>query len=145
MIGQEIENRDKNIDKIQSTPKPIEVADRVINNVRGYFKVGQSLSNPINISFSNPPPIKRTSRSISLDIENSLPGGIIPSTIKSFPLESIAFLQFFRIVIHLSSGQSWRIWDNRYASLPSGISLKKSHSTALILFSSLFSFIILII
>ena len=57
MIGQEIENRDKNIDKIQSTPKPIEVADRVINNVQGYFKVGQSLSNPINISFSNPQPI----------------------------------------------------------------------------------------
>ncbi len=57
MIGQEIENRDRNIDKIQPTPKPVEVADRVINNVKGYFKVGQSVSNPIHISFSNPQPI----------------------------------------------------------------------------------------
>ena len=57
MIGQKIENRDKNIDKIQSTPKPNAVADRVINSVQGYFKVGQSLSSPINISFSNPQPI----------------------------------------------------------------------------------------
>lgn len=57
MIGQEIENKDKNLDKIQSTPKPNDVADDVISNVQGYFKVGQSLSNPINISFSNPQPI----------------------------------------------------------------------------------------
>lgn len=57
MIGQKIKNRGKNLDKIQSTPKPYNVADRVLSNVQGYFKVGQSLSNPINISFSNPQPI----------------------------------------------------------------------------------------
>jgi hypothetical protein len=57
MIGQEIENRDKNLDKIQSTLKPYDVAVRVTSYVQGYFKVGQSLSNPINISFSKPQPI----------------------------------------------------------------------------------------
>ena len=57
MIGQEIESREKKLDKIRSTPKPYDVADRVISTVQGYFKVGQSISNPINISFSNPQPI----------------------------------------------------------------------------------------
>ena len=57
MTAQKIENRDKNLDKIQSTLKPYAVADRVVSNVQGYFKVGQSSSNPINISFSNPQPI----------------------------------------------------------------------------------------
>ncbi len=57
LIRQEIENRDKNLDKIQSIPKPYDVADLVISNVQGHFKVGQSLSNPINISFSKPQPI----------------------------------------------------------------------------------------
>lgn len=57
MIGQEIESREKKLDKIRSTPKPYDVVDRVISTVQGYFKVGQSISNPINISFSNPQPI----------------------------------------------------------------------------------------
>ncbi len=57
MIEQEIENRDKNLNKIQSIPKPYDVAEIVIRNVQGYFKVGQSFSNPINISFSKPQPI----------------------------------------------------------------------------------------
>ena len=53
MIGQEIESRGKKIDKIRSTPKPYDVAGRVISTVRGYFKL---MSNPTNISFSNPQP-----------------------------------------------------------------------------------------
>ncbi len=57
MIGQEIESREKKLDKIRSTPKLYDVAGRVTSTVQSYFKVGQSLSNPINISFSNPQPI----------------------------------------------------------------------------------------
>ena len=51
MVEKEKESREK---KIQSTLKPYDVADRVISTVQGYFKVGQSLSSPVNISFSNP-------------------------------------------------------------------------------------------
>ena len=57
MIEQEIESRGKKIDKIRSTPKPYDVAGRVTSTVQSYLKVGQSLSNSINISFSNPQPI----------------------------------------------------------------------------------------
>ena len=57
LIGQKIESRGKKSDKIRSAPKPYDVADRMINNVQDYFRVGQLLSNPINISFSNPHPI----------------------------------------------------------------------------------------
>jgi len=57
MTEQEIESREKKLDKIRSTPKPYDVAGRMTSTVQSYFKVGQSLSNPINISFSNPQPI----------------------------------------------------------------------------------------
>lgn len=57
MIGQEIDSQEKKLDLIQSTPKPYDIADRVINNVQGYFRVGQSVLNPTNISFSKPQPI----------------------------------------------------------------------------------------
>lgn len=67
MIGQEIKNRDKSLSKIQSTPKPYDVADRVMSNVQGYFKVGQSLSNPNNIRFSNPQPILNEQSASSSD------------------------------------------------------------------------------
>ncbi len=57
MMGNEMESQSKKLDKTQSTLTPYDVADRVISTVQGYFKVGQSISNPINIRFSNPQPI----------------------------------------------------------------------------------------
>lgn len=53
-MGQKIERREKKPGKIRSAPKPCDVAGRMVSYVQGYFKVGQSLPNPINISFSNP-------------------------------------------------------------------------------------------
>ena len=53
-MRQKIKNQDKKSNKLRSTPKPYDVVDRVIGNVQGYFKAGQSVSKPVNISFSNP-------------------------------------------------------------------------------------------
>lgn len=77
------------------------------------------------------PVITIISRSGSLAIQRSFPGGTTLSTIKSRDFSFMALQQFSRIIPHCSSGQSWRMFDKRQASLPGGISLKKSHSTAL--------------
>lgn len=53
-MGQETESRGKKPKKIRSAPKPHDVADRVVSYIQGHFKVGQSLPDPINISFSEP-------------------------------------------------------------------------------------------
>ena len=58
MTEHETKSREIKTDNVQSSPKPYDVADRVINTVKGYFKVGQAVSNPINLSFSNPQPIE---------------------------------------------------------------------------------------
>ena len=67
MTGQKVKNRDKISGKIQSALKPYDVVDRVLNNVQGYFKVGQSLSKPINICFSDPQPIPNEQSASSSD------------------------------------------------------------------------------
>ena len=79
---------------------------------------------------SRPPVVTSISRSKSLAMEGSFPGGITISITKSLDSLFMARWQFVRITRHFSSDQSWRTWDIRYASLPAGISLKKSHSNA---------------
>ena len=53
-MTQEKKILEKKVEKLQSTPQPYDVAGRVLSAVQGYFKVGQSPSNPGNIRFSRP-------------------------------------------------------------------------------------------